>query len=281
MFWPFRQRRSLCPPFRFAPSACADKGLPALTENTMELKMNVHNLMEEVVDYRINKLYEQVKEIKASWLTCDCENCRLDAISYVLNRIQPKYVVSGRGALHAKEVMESSQVKADIDAIGIEGIRIVSTTKRPFHSSPRRECTVQKTAGAVFNFPTIQGTILDGSTFEPLIGATITLKCDKEEVQMSDITWPNPINTYNSTKGTYCFWPKAIIAEKENLSKKITFTLEVTAPGYDDLTYSFDTTVTSEGMVRGELDTTISLKLMDLVMFKSDIKNTMDRIIIN
>ena len=57
--------------------------------------------------------------------------------------------------------------------------------------------------------------------------------------------------------------------------------MEITAPGYDDLTYSFDTTVTSEGMVRGELDTTISLKLMDLVMFKSDIKNTMDRIIIN
>ncbi len=240
--------------------------------------MNVHNLMEEVVVYRINKLYEQVKNVKASWLTCDCDNCRLDTISYVLNRIQPKYVVSGRGVLHAKDVMEDPQVKADIDAIGLEGIRIVSTTKRPFHASTRKECTVQAAANPVFNFPTIQGCILEGNTFEPLIGATVVLKMNGEIVPMADVTWANPINTYHSTKGTYSFWPKAIDAGKEE-SKKFTFTIEVSCPGYDDVTYSFDTTISSENVVRGELDTTISLKIMDLVMFKSEIENKMDRII--
>ena len=239
--------------------------------------MNVHNLMEEVVIYRINNLYEQVKEFKTSWLTCDCENCRLDTISYVLNRIQPKYVVSGRGVLHAKDVMEDPQVKADIDAIGIEGIRIVSTTKRPFHSSLRIECEVQKSDKPVFNFPTIQGTILEGNTFEPLIGATVTLKANGEPVEMSDMTWANPINTYNSTKGTYSFWPKAAAAKKVNESQKFNFTIEVSRPGYDSITYSFSTTLTSEGMVKGELDTTVSVKVMGLVMFKSDIKNSMER----
>lgn len=241
--------------------------------------MNVHNLMEEVVAYRVNNLYEQVKDVNALWLTCDCENCRLDTISYVLNRIQPKYVVSGRGVLHARDVMEDPQVKADIDAIGLEGIRIVSSTKRPFHTSPRKDCIVQQTEKPVFNFPTIQGTILEGNTFEPLIGATVTIKQNGNLVDMADMTWANPIHTYQSTRGTYSFWPKALEANKNDESKKFNFTIEVSCPGYDDITYSFDTTLTSESIVRGELDTTISLKLMDLVMFKSEIKNDMDRMI--
>ncbi len=238
--------------------------------------MNVHNLMEEVVVYRINKLYEQVKEVNASWLTCDCENCRLDTISYVLNRIQPKYVVSGRGVLHARDVMEDPQVKADIDALGIDGIRIVSTTKRPFHTSPRKSCTVQLSSSPVFNFPTIQGSILEGNTFEPLIGAVVKLTADGKDVTMADMTWANPVNTFASTKGTYSFWPKAIDAGKEGETKKFTFTIHVTCPGYDEVTYTFDTTLTSESFVKGELDTTVSLKIMDLVLFKSEIKNEMD-----
>ncbi len=238
--------------------------------------MNVHNLMEEVVIYRVNKLYDQVKEVNASWLTCDCENCRLDTISYVLNRVSPRYVVSGRGVLHAKDVMEDSQVRADIDAIGIEGIRIVSTTKRPFHTSPRKSCTVQTSDKPVFNFPTIQGTVLEGNTFEPLIGATVKITSDGKEVEMADMTWTNPISTFASTKGSYSFWPKALPAQKDGESKKFTFTITVTCPGYDDVTYSFDTTISAESIVKGELDTTVSLKIMDLVMFRSEIKNEME-----
>lgn len=241
--------------------------------------MNIHNLMEEVVTYRINKLYDQVKEVKTSWLTCDCDNCRMDTISYVLNRIAPRYVVSGRGVTHARDVMEDPQVRADIDSLGLEGIRIVSGTKRPFHSSPRKECVVQANAEPVFNFPTIQGTVLEGNTFEPLVGATVVLKADGKPVVMSDVTWANPINTYNSTKATYSFWPKAVSAKKENETKKFNFTLDITCPGYDPITYSFDLNLVSETVIKGELDTTVSLKIMDLVMFRSEIINNMDRMI--
>ena len=58
--------------------------------------MNVHNLMEEIVKQRVDQLYENAKNEKVEWLSCDCENCRLDTVSFVLNRIPPKYVVSGR-----------------------------------------------------------------------------------------------------------------------------------------------------------------------------------------
>ena len=70
--------------------------------------MNVHNLMEDVVIKAVNTLYDKVKAEKVAWLTCDCENCRLDTVSYVLNRIPPKYVVSGRGVTHNVEYLASS-----------------------------------------------------------------------------------------------------------------------------------------------------------------------------
>ena len=241
--------------------------------------MNIHNLMEEVVGHRINKLYNQIKEVNACWLTCDCENCRADAISYVLNRIAPRYVVSGRGVIHARDILQDAQIKADIDALGIEGIRIISSTKRPFHSSARTECIVEASEKPVFNFPIIQGSILEGNTFEPLANATVTLKMDGKEVDMADVTWANPLNTYSSTKGSYSFWPKAIEAENADETKKFNFSTEVNRPGYDQVNYAFDTVLISENKIRKELDTTVSLKIMDLVMFREEIKNTMNRMI--
>ena len=241
--------------------------------------MNIHNLMEEVVGHRINKLSNQIKEVNACWLTCDCENCRADAISYVLNRIAPRYVVSGRGVIHARDILQDAQIKADIDALGIEGIRIISSTKRPFHSSARTECIVEASEKPVFNFPIIQGSILEGNTFEPLANATVTLKMDGKEVDMADITWANPLNTYSSTKGSYSFWPKAIEAENADETKKFNFSIEVNRPGYDQVNYAFDTVLISENKIRKELDTTVSLKIMDLVMFREEIKNTMNRMI--
>ncbi|WP_149553701.1 late competence development ComFB family protein [Treponema pectinovorum] len=242
--------------------------------------MNIHNLMEEVVINRVNDLYEQVKQVNATWLTCDCENCRLDAISYVLNRIPPKYVVSGRGALHTNDELESPQIKADIDSIGMEGIRIVSTTKRPFHIESRENKANSNKKSPCFNFPMIQGTVLDGSTFEPLTDVTIYLKQDGKIVEMADATWHNPTQTYHSTNGTYSFWPKAVIAEKEDEIKKFSFTVEVSCSGYESVTCSFDVSIVAEAVERIKLDSSFSMKIKNLVMFKSEIQNEMDRAII-
>ena len=76
--------------------------------------MKVHNLMEDVVSKLVDKLYDQAKKDKAPWLTCDCENCRIDSISYVLNRITPKYIVSDRGVTHSLEILNDKQLLADI-----------------------------------------------------------------------------------------------------------------------------------------------------------------------
>ena len=76
--------------------------------------------------------------------------------------------------------------------------------------------------------------MFDGLTFEPLEGASITLN-----VAMQDQTWPNPCKTYKTTKGTYSFWIKSIEAEAVGDSRNFDFTLEISAPGYEEIHYSF------------------------------------------
>lgn len=239
--------------------------------------MNVHNIMEDIVLQHVNTIYDLLKESNSAWLSCDCKNCRLDTTSYVLNRIPPKYVVSGRGLTHSLNALESDmQLKADIDALTNEGIRLISETKRPFHSLPRKDCEMEKTEIPVFNFPTFTGTVLDGTTFEPIAGASVLLKCNGMEVQMVDKTWANPAMTYKSTKGTYSFWIKPFQTNTVGVTQKFTFSLEISADGYTPIIYSFDISLTSENLVKNELDSTYSVKIKDMVLFHADIQNEME-----
>ena len=237
--------------------------------------MNVHNVMEEIVMQRVNGLYDQVKAFGSAWLTCDCENCRLDTMSYVLNRITPKYVVSGRGATHLITTIEDGQVRADIDTLTLEGIRIVSSTKRPYHQSAKKQ-HAQGASSPVFNMPAFMGTILDGTTFDPLTGATVVLKQNGKPVEMIDETWQNPVKTFKSTQGVYSFWAKSVPAEKEGQNQHFSFTVEVSAPEYADFVYSFEMPVVSEAAERTELNSTFSLKLKDIILFRNDVETPME-----
>lgn len=238
--------------------------------------MNVHNIMEDLVQKSVNKFYDQVTTSKAPWLTCDCENCRLDTISYVLNRVPPKYVVSGRGVTHAADTLNDHQLKADMEALILEGMRIVSSTKRPYHVNERKDCTIKSTESPVFNFSTITGTVLDGSTFEPVTNATIVLKVNGQPAEMIDKTWSNPYKTCKSTRGAYNFWMKPIEAPKAGTKKTFKMQLDITAPGYTPIAFHFELPVIADSSSRSEIDTTFTLKLKDLVIFKEGIENEMD-----
>ena len=136
--------------------------------------MNVHNLMEEIVKQKVDKLYENAKEEKVEWLSCDCENCRLDTVSFVLNRIPPKYVVSGRGATHAAIDLDNTQLQADVESLAMEGMRTVSSTKRPYHLDSSNN-DAPKNVQPYFNFNSFTGRIFDGATFEPVSNASVLL----------------------------------------------------------------------------------------------------------
>ncbi len=233
--------------------------------------MNVHNMMEDLVTAEVNALYEQVKKANSPWLSCDCKNCRLDTISYVLNRIPPKYVVSGRGVTHSNEIFADHQLIADISAVAMDGLRIISSTKRPFHTLPREECEVQKEENPSYNFPTFSGTILDGSTFEPISGAKILLKLDGNVVDMVDMTWANPTQTFQSTKGAFTFWAKSIPAAKAGESRKFEFEVEVEVEGYEKSYHYFDVPIISDSTTKTELNTACSIRIRDIVLFKREI----------
>ncbi len=237
--------------------------------------MNVHNIMEDLVTQRVNALYEHLESEGTPWLSCSCENCRLDAISYVLNRIPPRYVVSGRGVTHnANKFSQDIQIRADIDALGIEGIRLINQTKRPFHTLSRAECEVEDVAAnPVFNFPTFIGSVLDGATFEPITGATVSLFLNGELVSMVDKTWANPAQTFKTTHGTYSFWVRPIPTQQAQESMRFDFTIEVNAPGYLPCVSSVSVPVESELTPRRELNSTYSLKLKDIVLFRQDNDN--------
>lgn len=232
--------------------------------------MNVHNMMEDLVTAEVNGLYEQVKRDRTSWLSCDCKNCRLDTISYVLNRIPPRYVVSGRGVTHSNEIFADQQLIADISAVAMDGIRIISSTKRPFHSLPREECEVQLDKNPSFNFPTFTGTLLDGGTFEPISGAKVLLKLDGKPVDMVDMTWANPTQTFQSTKGSFTFWAKPIPAEKSGESRKFEFEVEIDAEGYEKSYHYFDVPIISDSSTKTELNAACSVKIRDIILFKRE-----------
>lgn len=229
--------------------------------------MKVHNLMEEYVESRVNTFYDRLNEEKATWLTCDCEVCRNDAISYVLNRIPPRYVVSSRGINHNAEIINNSQLRADIDALTNHGVHMINSMQRPFHMpSTNTRNNDERTHIPSFNFPLFTGTIFDGVSFNPLSGVNVMLKNqDGSTVEMFDTTWENPCITYNITNGNYSFWVKPLRAEKKDITKNFHFTIEATLQGYTPMIYGFDISITS----KEDEYKTISdfLKIPDIFMF--------------
>lgn len=233
--------------------------------------MNVHNIMEEKVFQRVEHIYDQIANGQTSWLICTCDHCRLDTASYVLNRIPPKYIVSGRGIVHSV-VDDDSQLKADIDALIMEGIRAVSSARRPYHDKAQAKPELKD--GPFFNFPTFIGTVFDGNTFTPLKDAVITLMKDGKVCQMIDYTWQNPCTTNQRTKGAFSFWVTPEKTVEEGKQEQFSFLLSIECPGYEKLEYGFTVPVVSEASARLAPSSTYALTLQDIFLFPEGAENT-------
>lgn len=226
--------------------------------------------MEEFVTQIVNELYDNLVENKANWVTCSCDSCRLDAISYVLNRISPHYIISGRGVVYTTQILNDPQLRADVGALGIEAIRIISSVQRPYHkiSSENKKELKLKDYKPSFNFPVFSGVVYNGITFEVLPNVKITLKDNNDNIiQMQDFSWENPCRTFNSTKGSYSFWPKSIPAENPNETKKFHFIIEAQAEGFSPATCGFEIVLVSDEFQKVNIDQSLTLKLKDLFLF--------------
>lgn len=224
--------------------------------------MRVHNILEETVISRVHVLYAEAQEIQADWLTCACEQCKLDTVAYVLNKLPAKYVVSGRGMAHTVADTQQ-QLTVDVDSLIVEGMKKIATTTRSYHAQKSEETTLTP----VFNFPTFNGIVREGSSFEPVRDAIITLKFNSELAEMIDHTWSNPYILNKYTKGVYSFWVKPLYKKIEDETKPFHFTIEVKSEGYEDTIYAFNLPLTSDMQKKNTLDIVSSIHVQDLYLF--------------
>jgi hypothetical protein len=221
--------------------------------------------MEDLVFTEVNALFDTALKNKAQWLTCSCPQCRLDTICYVLNRIQPKYIKSGRGLAHSNntDYADKTQITADINRIALEGMKQVLSTQRP-HSIEATNLP----AAPVYNFPTFVGRILDGKTFEPVKDLDVILLHDGKPALSIDTTWENPYRISTHTPGTFAFWVKPEAATKEGANKVFSFELRVEKThGYDELSYFFEIGLPGEALLRTAYSAEHSFMIPDLHLF--------------
>lgn len=241
--------------------------------------VNIHNIMEEQVIIRVNELYDRIKSQENTWLECDCENCRLDAYAYVLNRIQPRYVVSGRGLTYnSTEIHSDRQLMVDLDRLSIEGIRMVNSAKRPYHNKAKLNASGDwETMIPTYTFPTFIGSVFDGTTFEPLKDAKVFLKtADGQLATMMDVSWSNPYVTYEKNNGRYSFWVAPEASLKADVKKDFNFTVEIECEGYDPAFYAFSIPLVSKVEDPHKLDSTMTYRIQDLRLFKHGVHNELE-----
>ena len=189
--------------------------------------MKPHNLMEELVTDTVDDIFKNEEYLGRAG--CPASNqCKLDVICYVLNRIPPLYTTSSRGLAHLeKSYIEKPQSTADIAALVNEGIRQVGLHQRPD--------TVDSAAlpePPMFNFPIIKGQVFDGKTFAPFSGSSIELKSDYGTVPMRGSSWNNPCPLVEETEGRFLFWPMPVKALKAGEERTFAFSIELNADGY-------------------------------------------------
>ena len=181
--------------------------------------MKVHNLLEDVVHAMVREAFTEEDTSSAGNSFCSCYHCQLDVVCYVLNRIPPEYVVSGRGVVHREaEYLENLQRSADLVASISEGMKKIRTTRRPHHEHDAEEKDPLP-EGLFFNFPSIIGRVFSSATFEPLPKVLLALIVDGVPAKMMGPNWQNPYLTAERTPGTYAFWPAPVPAATENLEK--------------------------------------------------------------
>lgn len=224
---------------------------------------SIHNIMEDLVFAEVNKFYDEISTDKQDWNICGCPQCRLDTMCYVLNRIKPQYIKSGRGLAHFVQPsgLQHSQLLADIAAFIVEGAKQVSQNRRPHE----HEEEVVNTP--VFNFPPITGRILDGKTFSPVSNIDVYLKIANTMVEQLNVLWENPYRISEKTAGTFTFLPKYVKATKAGLNEVFPFAIVVNAEGYEPLNYYFKLGVQSGETAHLEVSMKNYFKLPDLFLF--------------
>lgn len=231
--------------------------------------MDIHNSMEEFVFETVNEVFDE--KAKSGFSLANCYQCRLDVACYVLNRIKPEYIISGRGLAHYEsDYQDHLQTSADIVALVNEGLRKIDARRRPYYTNEPEERT-KILSGPVYNFPAMIGRILHGTTFEPIQNINVALLRNSEPVPMIDYTWQNPYFIVESTRGHFTFLPHPEKAGETGELQVFSFEVCIETEGFTPLQHFFELKVTAEGEVRHNFSAQHTYKIGELYLFPEDV----------
>jgi len=226
--------------------------------------MDIHNTTEELVIAEVNAICDSLAADEKQSGICTCGQCRQDVACYVLNRVEPHYIVSHRGMSRFIQGMDT-QKRADLTTLAYEGIKQVNHNQRPYfdHKELRKDALSND---PVFKIPTIMGRVFNGLNFSPVTDVTVELFQNGELAVMKDTNWQNPYVLIPNTGGTFTFLPKPAEADKPDAKKVFEFAVKITGPDYDELNHVFAVVVKSE---LANLSSSMSrtFKLPDLYLF--------------
>jgi len=205
--------------------------------------VNVHNIMESIVIDTVNEIFEDKR--KEGFELADCLQCRLDVACFVLNRIKPEYIISGRGLVHFEDnYHELIQTKVDMVTLINKGIEKIVKTERSYYNTTKINRNIS--TRYLYNFPSIIGTVLLGENFVPAENISISLLFEDTPAKMIDNTWQNPFTIVKSTKGSYTFMPAPIAADQENEERIFHFELRIENEEYETINHFFELNLKSE-----------------------------------
>jgi len=211
--------------------------------------MKIHNLMEEIVLDKIDEIIIDYRDRKLGKDLKTAEKYKFDVACYVLNRIDPVYVVSGRGLAYLDaDYIDQLQKNADLVTLIHQGIERVMNVQRPYYDKKKKKDELER-KGDFFNFPIIKGRIFNSLNFEPLFGVQIQLNYQGKCMKMIEDTWQNPYTIQENTAGKFLFLPYAL--EAKNKGEKASFELEIIAryKDYEELTHYFSIEIEADDRV--------------------------------
>jgi competence protein ComFB len=229
--------------------------------------MDIHNTTEDIVFSSIKTIFSEIQKSGNVEKFCLCEQCQLDTVCYVLNRMEPHYIVSNRGITRIEQDSVTwQQVEADIASLIYRGLRVVNHNQRP--TAPHDGSAVEAAGtGPAFDIPVIVGRLFDGVTFAPLSGVTVRLCGSGGSVSMRNLNWQNPFTLVSNTPGTFTFWPAPVPAVAADIHETFEYSLKIEAPGYETLIHFFKIPTVSLVQTPYSYSLDRTFKLPDLYLF--------------
>jgi competence protein ComFB len=201
--------------------------------------MAIKNLMEDIVSALVDEVLSKTAKNNPE---IQSDVYKEDIISYVLNRVQPKYYTSERGILHGKlECQFVFQHKTDILLFTHEAISTIKSRRTTEISASAKENNKE------LFLPHILGEILEDSSFLIIPGVQVTLLYKGKPAQMIDDSWKNPYITNKATEGFFHFWPKLPDGEKKKgKNTKVSFAALFNHPKLTEKKIEFELEVVND-----------------------------------